>query len=108
MAYRGGKKRRVSRRKRIGRFTVTGIIILAMVICGTMAYKYSELKTQEKEYSRQLAGLKKEKKEADKRAEELKEYEEYVKTDEYVEEVAREKLGLVYKDEIIFEPDNDD
>jgi len=25
-----------------------------------------------------------------------------------VEEVAREKLGLVYKDEIIFEPDNDD
>ena len=52
--------------------------------------------------------LKKEKKEADKRAKELEEYEEYVKTDEYVEEVAREKLGLVYKDEIIFEPDNDD
>ncbi len=42
------------------------------------------------------------------RAKELEEYEEYVKTDEYVEEVAREKLGLVYKDEIIFEPDNDD
>ena len=102
------RKKRTSRRKRISRFTVFGIIVLSVVICGTMAYKYSVLKTQEKEYSRQLAGLKKEKKEADKRAEELKEYEEYVKTDEYVEEVAREKLGLVYKDEIIFEPDNDD
>ena len=89
------RKKRTSRRKRISRFTVFGIIVLSVVICGTMAYKYSVLKTQEKEYSRQLAGLKKEKKEADKRAEELKEYEEYVKTDEYVEEVAREKLGLV-------------
>lgn len=108
MAYKGGKKRRTSRRKRMGRFTVTGVIILALVLCSTMAYKYSGLKTQEKEYARQIANLKKEKKEADKRAEELKEYEEYVKTDEYVEEVAREKLGLVYKDEIIFEPDNDD
>ncbi len=96
MAYRGGKRRRTSRRKRISRFTVMGILILALVLCGTMAYKYSVLKTQEKEYSRQIAGLKKEKKEAEKRAE------------EYVEEVAREKLGLVYKDEIIFEPDNDD
>ena len=93
------KKRRTSRKKRIGRFTVFGVIILSMVLCGTMAYKYSVLKTQEKEYARQLA---------DKRAEELKEYEKYVKTDEYVEEVAREKLGLVYKDEIIFEPDNND
>lgn len=102
------RKKRVSKRKRISRFTVFGIIVLSLVLCGTMAYKYSVLKTQEKEYSRQLAGLKKEKKEADKRAEELKEYEEYVKTDEYVEEVAREKLGLVYKDEIIFEPDNND
>lgn len=102
------RKKRTSRRKRISRFTVFGIIVLSVVICGTMAYKYSVLKTQEKEYSRHLAGLKKEKKEADKRAEELKEYEEYVKTDEYVEEVAREKLGLVYKDEIIFEPDNND
>lgn len=62
---------------------------------------------QEKEYEKQITQLKKEKKEADKRAEELKEYEEYVKTDEYIEEVAREKLGLVYKDEIIFEPDSD-
>lgn len=102
------RKKRVSKRKRISRFTVFGIIVLSLVLCGTMAYNYSVLKTQQKEYSRQLAGLKKEKKEADKRAEELKEYEEYVKTDEYVEEVAREKLGLVYKDEIIFEPDNND
>ncbi len=104
------KKRRTSaanRKKRIGRFTVLGILVLGLVLCATLSYKRSGLKTQEKEYSRQIAELKKEKKEADKRAKELEEYKEYVKTDEYIEEVAREKLGLVYKDEIIFEPDSD-
>lgn len=100
-------RRLKSREKRISRFTVVGVIVLCMVVCGFLSYNCYKLDKQEKEYSRQLAELKKEKKEADKRAEELEEYEEYVKTDEYIEEIAREKLGLVYKDEIIFEPDSD-
>lgn len=104
---RGRRRATPNRKKRIGRFTVFGVIVLSLVLCATLAYKRSELKGQEKEYSRQIAELEKEKKEAEKRVEELKEYKEYVKTDEYIEEVAREKLGLVYKDEIIFEPDSD-
>ena len=36
------------------------------------------------------------------RDEKLKEYSKYVKTKKYIEEVAREKLGLIYEDEIIF------
>lgn len=101
------RKRAANHKKKIGHFTVFGIIILSLVLCFTFYYKRSSLKDQEKEYSRQITELKKEKKEADKRAKELEEYSEYVKTDEYIEEVAREKLGLVYKDEIIFEPDSD-
>ena len=38
------------------------------------------------------------------RAEEVKAYEEYVKTDEYIKDVAEEKLGLVDPNEIIFKP----
>ena len=37
------------------------------------------------------------------RAEEIDELEEYVGRDEYVEDVAKEKLGLVYPNEILFE-----
>jgi cell division protein DivIC len=37
-----------------------------------------------------------------KRAEEIAEYEKYTKTKKYAEEVAKEKLGLVKEDEIIF------
>ena len=36
------------------------------------------------------------------RQQEIEEYEAYTKTQEYVEEIAKSKLGLVYKDEIIF------
>lgn len=36
------------------------------------------------------------------RTEEIEETAEYMKTDEYVESVAREKLGLVKENEIVF------
>ena len=38
------------------------------------------------------------------RSEEIEDYEEYVKTDEYIKETAEEKLGLVDPDEVIFKP----
>lgn len=41
--------------------------------------------------------------EEEERTKELEEYEKYTKTVKYVEEVAKEKLGLVYEDEIVFE-----
>ena len=36
------------------------------------------------------------------RTEEIEELEAYVGTEEYVEQIAKDKLGLVYEDEIIF------
>lgn len=36
------------------------------------------------------------------RTEEIEEYKLYTETDEYVEKIAREKLGMVYPEEIIF------
>ena len=36
------------------------------------------------------------------RALEIEEYGKYTQTKKYVEEVAKDKLGLVYEDEIIF------
>ena len=40
--------------------------------------------------------------EEEKRKEEIAEYEKYTRTKKYVEEVAKDKLGLVNEDEIIF------
>lgn len=40
------------------------------------------------------------------RTEELKELETYTKTKKYAEEVAKDKLGLVYENEIIFKEED--
>ena len=40
------------------------------------------------------------------RTKEIEAEKEYMKTDEYVEEAAREKLGLVKDNEIVFQEEN--
>lgn len=42
-----------------------------------------------------------------KRTEEIEEFKKYTETKKYIEDVAREKLGLVYEDEIIIQTDED-
>ena len=39
--------------------------------------------------------------------EEIEEFNKYTKTTKYIEDIAREKLGLVYEDEIIIKTDED-
>ena len=74
---------------------ITAVIILlcGMVIVHGMALKKSNdaYKVQEEELQTQI--------DAEKERSELK---KYVGTDEYIEEVAREKLGLVKENEILF------
>lgn len=92
------------KRKKLSPYTVAGVIVLCLVLCGTVTYKEIKLRKQSVTYEAQIQKLTDEQKELAKEKEELKEFKEYVKTDEYVEEIARDKLGLVYQDEIVFEP----
>lgn len=39
------------------------------------------------------------------RTQDIANLEAYMQTDEYAEQVAKDKLGLVYEDEIIFKPE---
>lgn len=98
--------RRKRRGKKMNRFTLFGALFFTIVFGGIFIYKTSELKAQSKEYSKQLEQLKDQRDEQKERDAELDEFEDYVGTDEYVEDVAREKLGLVYSDEILFKPED--
>ena len=40
-----------------------------------------------------------------RRSEEIEEYRKYTQTKQYVEDMAKSRLGLVYKDEIVLEAD---
>ncbi|NLG05865.1 MAG: septum formation initiator family protein [Clostridia bacterium] len=64
-----------------------------------------ELKQKQDDYLKREEILTQQIKDEEKRAEELVEYEKYTKTAKYVEEVAKDKLGLVYEDEIVFQPE---
>ena len=48
------------------------------------------------------------KKSLQKEQQDIKDKSAYMKTDKYIEEVAREKFGLVYENEIIFKPADSD
>ena len=65
--------------------------------CFASAVSKAELKVQAAEISAQIE-------EAQDEHKKLEEKEEYMKTKKYVEEVARNQLGLVYPDEIVIRP----
>lgn len=75
-------------------------LLAVMLSVGSISLrtKNEEYKAQEEELARQLQ------QEAE-RAEEIEELEDYVGTDEYIEDVAKEKLGLINPNEILFKAD---
>lgn len=79
---------------------VAGVV---SVLCATMFYSRVKLEDQEKACKERIEELSRELSEEEKRAEDIEDYKTYVQTKKYIEEEAREKLGLVYLDEIIFE-----
>ena len=60
------------------------------------------LKAKNREYQAQETELKEQIQAEKDRSKEIKELDKYVGTDKYVEDVAKEKLGLVHNNEIIY------
>lgn len=79
------------------------IAIVVLFLCGLVTYQKYELVDTLEQNQKQLDALEEEKKGLLKEKDEISDYEAYVQTKKYIEETAREKLGLVYEDEIIFQ-----
>ena len=87
------RKRRMQRHKR-------SVLAVSAVVLLLSANSIS-LKSKEEYYQGQEMELEQQIQEEKARAEEIEELREYVGTDQYVEDVAREKLGLIHENEII-------
>ena len=98
------KSRQVQQRRQLRNHKRSVLIISAVIIMLTVVVSVNAmtLRAKEKSFKAQEIELQQRIEEEQTRAEEIDELEQYVGTDEYVEEVAREKLGLVYRNEIIF------
>ena len=93
------KKRSRVRRNKSYLLAISAVIVLLIAVVSVNAMT---LRAKEKAYRAQETELEEQLKEEEERAAEIDDLESYVNTDEYVEEVAREKLGLVHENEIIF------
>ena len=76
---------------------VAAIVLLFIVVMSNV----SNLSVKKKELDTKISDLNQSIEEQNKKTEELEEYREYTKTREFTEDVAREKLGLIYPGEII-------
>lgn len=100
-------KRKAKFRKNRKNGLIVPILAITFILCLTVVMlNVSSMSLQAKrdETNERIATLERQIEEQQKRKLELEEHERYTKTTKYVEEVAKEKLGLVYEDEIIFEP----
>lgn len=83
----------------MGMFLVSVVVLMMLVV---VSIKSIELKQKQAEYLAKQEQLQAEIDAENERAEEIEEFKKYTQTKAYVEEVAKERLGLVYEGEIIF------
>lgn len=100
--------RETKRRKRSNKvkFLVCGLFFIAAG--STAAYKGYQMGQTLDEYESRMKELDEKLEEEQKRTAEIEDYQDYVKTDQYVEEIARDKLGLVYKDEVLLKANEEE
>lgn len=96
-------KRRKSTRKQS---QLASILVIAAVVfvCAVVVVRVSTLKEKSRELAITEQTLERQLEEANLERENLVAQEQYMKTDEYIEDVAKDKLGLVYPDEIVIRP----
>ena len=67
-----------------------------------MTVQICRIRAKDADYVQREAELKKEYQEETQRSSEIDDLETYMNSSEYIEDVAKSKLGLTYKNEIIF------
>ena len=83
--------------------TIAGVVVLLLIFVSVASLR---LRAQNADRQEQIKELEEQIEAEEQKAEELEEYSKYVQTKKYAEEVAKEKLGLVYEDENIFKAED--
>ena len=100
------KRTRIRRGKnRENRMGMLMAFIVVMLLMATVSFRSAQLSEKAGMYAEREAELTREIEKEKARSEEIAAYEKYMKTRKFIEETARQKLGLVYEDEIVFKGD---
>lgn len=102
MTYKKRKSSRRRRRQRRG--TGMGLVTVAVLaICFVLLYNSKQMKKEIRTYEATVSQLEDQIEAQKEQNTLLTQQEEYINSDEYYKELAREKLGLAHPDDIIFQ-----
>ena len=92
-------KRAWKRKKRLELRLITMTILCLLVVA---SFGKIKLRNKNEAYQQREEQLMAELEEEQARTEEIEDLKKYVQTKKYVEDIAKERLGLVYENEILF------
>ena len=96
------KKRKKKRKVRYNSLGMLAIALVVLVLLGGLMLESNHLQERLTGYDAKAAILQQQIEDEQNRTEEIDKLKKYMETDEYTEEVAREKLGLVKDNETVF------
>ena len=95
-------RRIVVRKKRQNGFSVALVVMVLVMLMIVITFGRINLQKKQEVYAQKEQQLQEQIDAETERSQEIEEYRKYTQTQKYVEEVAKEKLGLVNENEIIF------
>ncbi len=98
----------MSARKRKQRTSLYIVVLVVGIVLSFLAVEGYYLRADCQKKMSEKAQLQAKKERLLEEREQIKKDAAYMQTDEYIEDVAREKFGLVYEDEIIFKPEENE
>ena len=84
------------------------IAVAVLVLFAVITYSSVELQAEKRALEKEKAELEEQLQTEQERSEELEDKKAYMQTVRYIEEVARKVLGLVYPDETILRPEEEE
>ncbi len=94
-------------RRRSKKGTGIGIIsFVVLLLFAIVTYKRLDLNKEYKENKTEITKLEDQIQDQNDRKNDLENKKAYVQTKQYIEDTARDKLGLVNKDDVIFKPED--
>lgn len=100
------KKKAAYRKRRQNRFSMFLVGVVVLMLMGAVTVKSIELQQKIDTYAAKEEQLKAQIEAEEQRAEEIEEFGKYTQTKGYIEEAAKDKLGLVYEGEILFKEEH--
>lgn len=99
-------KRRINKKRRTPNASVILVAMVVAVLIGGVWISTNSINSKLEAYHEREKLLQDQITAEQARSEEIEEYSKYVQTNAYVEQIAKEKLGLVFDDEIIFKKED--